>query len=240
MPVAVLLGLDDTDTLDTPGTNQLARHLVRKFGHPEQESLITRHQLLEDPRVPCTRKNGCACIRFATIFGSPDEVFERVRETVLAWVPEGSDPGLCVTTSVPADVVEWGRRCQRELVRQRDARELAARLGIRLEGLGGTEDGVIGALAAIGLQHSGDDGRVVHRGTSQSEPFDIVGAPTIEEIRRSGVDAVVRYDDHTPVVAGRVTLAKKLRPNLRGGRVVLYVAPAEANDEAEWQAVKVV
>ena len=28
----IFVGIDDTDTLDDPGTNQLARHLVSKIG----------------------------------------------------------------------------------------------------------------------------------------------------------------------------------------------------------------
>lgn len=241
MTVEVLLGIDDTDTLDAPGTNQLARHLVRTFGHPSRPSMITRHQLLEDPRVPCTRKNGCVCVRFAASLDSPQAVVRRVREVMHAWCPAGSDPGLCVTTTAPPEVVVFGRRCQRELVRQQEARDLAARLGIHLEGLGGTEDGVIGALAAVGLHTTGDDGRVVHFGTSQSEPFDIVGVHSLETILACGVAEVLRLDDGSPVVAGRVALEKKLRPNLRGGRIVLYVEPnCSAEVAAEWRSVKVV
>ncbi len=52
----IYIGIDDTDTLDTPGTNQLARHLVRELTGLVRGRVVTRHQLLEDPRVPCTRK----------------------------------------------------------------------------------------------------------------------------------------------------------------------------------------
>ena len=60
----IYVGLDDTDTLDDPGTNQLARHLVRELAGDFHGRMILRHQLLEDPRVPCTKKNGCASILF--------------------------------------------------------------------------------------------------------------------------------------------------------------------------------
>ena len=52
----IYVGLDDTDTLDDPGTNQLARHLVRELSGQFGGRMIVRHQLLEDPRVPCTKK----------------------------------------------------------------------------------------------------------------------------------------------------------------------------------------
>src|SRR6476660_8707762 len=60
----IYVGIDDTDTLDDPGTNQLARHLVRELAGQFRGRMILRHQLLEDPRVPCTKKNGCASIAF--------------------------------------------------------------------------------------------------------------------------------------------------------------------------------
>ena len=53
--------------------------------------------------------------------------------------------------SIPQAIIDHGRACQRRLVSQAEARQLAASHGIYLEGLGGTQDGVIGALAAIGL-----------------------------------------------------------------------------------------
>jgi hypothetical protein len=52
---------------------------------------------------------------------------------MLEWFVPGSDPGLCVTSAVPAAVVAFGRRCQRDLVAQREARDLAAVCGIQLE-----------------------------------------------------------------------------------------------------------
>ena len=52
----IYVGLDDTDTLEDPGTNQLARHLVRELAGRFHGRIILRHQLLEDPRVPCMRK----------------------------------------------------------------------------------------------------------------------------------------------------------------------------------------
>jgi hypothetical protein len=247
MPASVLLGIDDAGLVGTPGTNQLARHLVRTFGHAERPSMITRHQLLEDPQVPCTRKNGCVAVRFESTLDSQEQLIVEVRKVMRSWCPAGSDPGLCAATAVPREVVEFGRRCQIELVTQQEARDLAARHGIHLEGLGGTEGGVIGALAALGLHQTGDDGRVVHLGTSQDEPFDVCGPQPIEEIFRRGVEHVFRRDDGEPVFAGTIHLEKKLRPNLRRGRVVLFVVPHErfepvGDGEAgrQWQTVRVV
>ena len=58
----ILVGIDDTDMPDTPGTNQLARALAASVAGRYECARIVRHQLLDDPRVPCTSKNGSASI----------------------------------------------------------------------------------------------------------------------------------------------------------------------------------
>ena len=57
----IFLGLDDTDILGSPGTNQIAMGLAIKLKEIGIETtMILRHQLWYDPRVPYTSKNGSA------------------------------------------------------------------------------------------------------------------------------------------------------------------------------------
>jgi tRNA(Ile2) C34 agmatinyltransferase TiaS len=237
----ILLGIDDTDTLDDPGTNQLARHLVRELVDEYRALLVTRHQLLEDPRVPCTKKNGCAAIELAPLgTWSRESLTARVRSLMLAWCPRGSDPGLCVAVDpIPEDVIAHGRACQTRLVTQAEARELAVRHGMYLEGLGGTEDGVIGALAAVGLLASRNDGRVVFLSEGFEDRCDVTGVQAIDEVLSRGVQEVRCRIDDRPIDSGRVDLGKRLRPNYRNGKVVLYVSPAR-HAACDWVAERVV
>lgn len=226
----IYVGIDDTDMLDTPGTNQLARHLVRELAPDLRARMILRHQLLEDPRVPCTRRNGCASIEFEAVEPvSLAELAVRLRELILAWIPVGSDPGLAIAESVPAALAEWGLRAKRELLTQREARQLAAGHGVDLEGLAGTEDGVIGALAAIGLMSTQNDGRVVYLASEGNrfqveDALDVTGPVVIASILDRGINAVIEFETGRLIEHGTVEVGKKLRPNLRAGRVVLYAA----------------
>jgi hypothetical protein len=234
----IYVGIDDTDTLDDPGTNQLARHLAVELADQFRCHMIVRHQLLEDPRVPCTRKNGCASMRFEPIGSATVEEFiDRVRRIVRDWCPTASDPGLCVTRAVPRPVVVWGQRCQRELVTQSEARILAAQRDVYLEGLGGTEDGVIGALAAIGLMATENDGRVVYFGAMGGEDwYDVTGCLDVSDILSRGVDEIRQMESGELVTTGIIDVGKRLRPNYRDGRIVLYVTRGET---PHWQAVRV-
>jgi hypothetical protein len=158
---------------------------------------------------------------------------------MLDWCPNGSDPGLClVEGDVPPEVIDFGRICQRELVTQVQARELALEHGIRLVGLGGTEDGVIGALAAVGLMATGDDGRVIYLGAAEVDHFDISGVYPVERLSGFGVDEVRHIDSQQLVTQGTVALGKRLRPNIREGKIVLFVSEAR-HPGTDWLAERV-
>jgi hypothetical protein len=239
----IYVGIDDTDTLDDPGTNQLARHIVRELAGQVHGRMILRHQLLEDPRVPCTKKNGCASILFSPPLGGEGSgeggiamLADNLCTLMRSWCPAGSDPGLCVAEHVPEEVVEWGLQCQRELVNQAGARRIAAQHGIYLEGLGGTEDGVIGALAAVGLMATQNDGRVIHFESNGADWYDLTGCLDVSDILALGVNEILVMNTGEPLTVGIVDIGKRLRPNYRQGKIVLYVAQ---NDAPHWEAVRV-
>ena len=214
----LFIGIDDTDTLESRGTGHLAREIAAALAGDCCVLGVTRHQLLVDPRVPCTKKNSCAAI---VLDGDepldPVAILDWVRTLMMDDYQPGSDPGLCVAQGVPQAVMEFGRRVQRQLVAQDDARALAAAQAIPLVGLGGDEDGVIGALAAVGLAATGEDGRYVMVGRSR----DLSGLQPISAVLRAGIDAVQTLDGE-PVTDGLVQ-ADKLRPARRGGRPVAVV-----------------
>jgi tRNA(Ile2) C34 agmatinyltransferase TiaS len=214
----LFIGLDDTDNLESRGTGHLAREIAAALATDYPVLGVTRHQLLVDSRVPCTRNNSCAAIAL-DVDGDvdPATLLARVRTLMLADFQPGSDPGLCIARLVPAAVSEFGQRAQRELVSQNDARVLAAEHGLLLQGLGGDEDGVIGALAAVGLAATGEDGRYVLVGRSR----ELRGLQPVPALLAAGVLAV-QTPDGQPVTEGLVQ-TDKLRPARRRGRPVAIV-----------------
>lgn len=215
----IFIGMDDTDNVDSRGTGHLARQVAAVLAGDYRLLGVTRHQLLVDPRVPCTRNNSSAAITLDVdhVELDVDGLLERVRAIMLENFQPGSDPGLCLALSVPTAVMEFGRRAQRELVSQADARALAAAHGIRLLGLGGDEDGVIGALASVGLAASGEDGRYILVGRSR----ELAGLQPVSALLEAGIHAV-QTSDGRPVTEGLV-LTDKLRPARRAGRPIAVV-----------------
>jgi tRNA(Ile2) C34 agmatinyltransferase TiaS len=214
----LFIGLDDTDTLESRGTGHLARQIAGALAADCPVLGVTRHQLLVDPRVPYTAKNSSAAIvlepngHFDT-----EALLTRVQAVMREHFNPGSDPGLCVASHIPEDITAFGRRVQREVVTQEEARALAAVHAIRLMGLGGSEDGVIGALAAVGLAASGDDGRYVLVGRSR----ELSGLQPVSAVLAAGVTEV-RTLDHRPVTQGLI-LTDKLRPARREARPIAFV-----------------
>lgn len=236
----VIVGIDDTDIIGSPGTNQLARAILKNIGSAARDAIICRHQLFFDPRVPYTSHNGSASIQLPHVDASTlGPLIQIIRDTMRAWFISGSDPGLCVTTCVTDAMKAFSLRCKSEVVTQQEAREVAANAGCYLEGLGGTEQGVIGALAAVSLVAGGEDGRVVHLADWPYPDDAFRGPRKIEEIFARGITEIRDLNTKEPVVEGSVEISKHLRPNWRGGKVVLFVEAVNDNESmAPWRAVK--
>ena len=232
----IFIGIDDTDILGSRGTNQLARAIVRAASDGWRCLRIVRHQLLDDPRIPYTSKNGSASITLeARDTRGLSPLIELCRGVMRDWFIQGSDPGLCVTDVVPAAVTQFGWRCKQEIVTQQDARLLASEYGLHLEGLGGTEGGVIGSLAAVGLAVTGNDGRIVQLG---EWPDDLSGVQSVEVLKSRGVE-VENLDDASAVTEGLIDVGKHLRPNRRSGRNVLFVrSESTASEPTPYQAIR--
>ena len=237
----IYVGIDDTDIIGTPGTNQLARLILKRIGSAAQDAVICRHQLFFDPRVPYTSKNGSASIQLPHATSADlESLAETIRKVMLEWFVVGSDPGLCLAMESSEEIHSFSLRCKSEVITLDEARSVAARAGCYLEGLGGTEQGIIGALAAIGLIVSGNDGRVVHLNAWPYPEDNFSGLQTIDAIYAKGIHQICELASNKPVTSGSVDVGKHLRPNWRGGRIVLYVNPvAESLAAAPWRAVKV-
>jgi len=170
----VYIGFDDTDVVGAAiGTGRLARMYEDKLPQDVRLWGVLRHQLLVDSRIPYTSHNSPACVVVQVADG---EVIPRLISLAIAHLAElaspGSDPGLCVARDdAPLQpAIEFGISCTSTIRTQDDARSVAAACGIHLSGHGGTNDGIIGALAAVGLTAFGWSGRFLEFGRLRKLP----------------------------------------------------------------------
>jgi hypothetical protein len=226
----ILLGVDDTDVLGhKPGTGRLARDLGAHLAEANLATLVgvVRQQLLVDPRIPYTSHNSPACLILdvtTTANGAAaTRVFDAAARYVQSRAAQGSDPGLCLAPreAIGGAIVEWGWRASSEVLSKAEAVDVARRAGLRLEELGGTGDGIIGALAAVGLTAEGNAGRFLELAGGVRDLGERVRAHTL---RSKGIAllSVSRNGDPVPGNAEILT-GDRVRPRLIGGRPVLFL-----------------
>ena len=238
----VLVGIDDTDNLISPGTGQMARRLLaelasRGLGEPLG---VTRHQLLLDPRVPYTSHNSSACLALATPTVIPLEDIEAFAAAFLReHAAQGADPGLAVMPANPTPTDRgalggFGSAAKRVVIDQAEARDLASLHGVRLSGHGGTEDGVIGALAAVGLYLDGNDGFFLWMpGIRELSP----GACSYQHlIHTLPITDARTLTGERPTPETRIEIGPWTRPVLLDGHAVLLLERVELPDAPpRWQ-----
>lgn len=235
-----LIGVDDTDDHQSRGTGFRARSLglaLVEAGYARLQG-VSRHQLFVHDDIPYTSHNSSLCLDTEVPSTGKDDLLELCRQFLLRESAAGSDTGLCVSRfeQVPPAVVDFGRRAKGEVLQREEAEALAAEIGLHLEGLTGDHGGVIGALAAVGLRHSGEDGRFVWL-EGVRELSGILSAA--ELLASTGIEAIrsLAGEEVTDVTLVRVDPWP--RPVLLEGRAVLLVARAEDPDvDYEWQLLE--
>jgi hypothetical protein len=194
---------------------------------------MTKHPHLRHPDIPYTHGNNSCCMIFEpSPDQGPEELIAILRQEMLDDFIEGSDPGLCVATSIPDEVKTWGERSRSEVLTMDEARAIAARHGLHLEGLGGTDQGIIGALAGAGSAAAGQPGQYLMIG---SRELDFGGVLQPDELAALGITRFLDAATHQPVPAAALRVPKKLRPTMRDGGPVVFV---ERLDDAMCQLVR--
>lgn len=220
----VILGFDDTDVLGSEiGTGKLVRMFDKKLPAGVRPWGVLRHQLLVDPRIPYTSHNSPACS--VVEIDDPDrlpELIETAARHLEALSSVGSDPGLCVAREDAdfAGLIDFALKCTRDICTQSEAIAAAAGAGVHLSGHGGTNDGIIGAAAAVGLTVYGWSGRFLEFGGLRDLPSTI----SVGRLAEQGILAVP-LDHDASVLAPDVDIhtGSWVSPRLWGGRPVVFV-----------------
>lgn len=211
----ILICIDDTDNIDSIGTGELLENMC---GEMERLGLgkggfVTRHQLFIHEDIEYTSHNSSMCCLGET------EDLEKLLPFLRGYLEknraEGSDPGLCVYVYGDEDtgeLVRYGEMAQERVLTKESAYSLAEKYpgSVFLSEHGGTGDGVIGAIAGVGLRLSGSDGRVkgkiypevsgeVLTAAEFCEKY-ALGQVVSEDGVRIGPDEPIRFEEVTKAV----------------------------------------
>ncbi len=231
----LLLGIDDTDDDSSRGTGYQARRL----GHTIQENglgelrAVTRHQLLIDSRIDYTSRNSSACLVLQTTEGPVPSLIDLARSELVAHCAPGSKVGICLSEPSAIDdaIREFGRAAKDEVLFSDAALSLGKKREIHIESIKGSGEGVIGALAAVGLHVSGNDGR-------------FVWLPKLRDLdgRYSVADLTELLDVQVETISGdvlppsaEIEVLEWMRPILREGRAILLAEEENVDGEIGWR-----
>jgi hypothetical protein len=228
----LLIGIDDTDTRESSGTSTIARRLLEAFDESRMGAPLgaTSHQLVQDAAVPYTSQNTSVCLAIkASHRLEIPEFIDYVAPFLESESALGSNPGLAVAREaawndpgVAERLVAYGRSAKSDVLDVASAFALAGEVGVHLSGHGGTNAGVVGALAALGLHISGSDGRFVWMPGIR----DLSGKVTYRQLQLlAPIDAALDEEGQEPAGEDVIDLGDWVRPVLMDGRSVLLLDP---------------
>ncbi len=233
----VFIAIDDTDSIIEGSTGRSANQLKRLIEEKGwgTSAPVTRHQLLVHPDVPYTSHNSAMCFQADVVLETWDDMIAGAGQFLQTTSASGSDPGLCVARedkiiSQSELLYVFGYRAKTEIVRKQEAYDLAQRLQIHLSEHGGTGDGIIGALAGVGLRMSGNDGRFQGR-TSLGQPGEIMKVGQIKSL--SDIEVVESTDGYVLADSEDVSLGEVIKTVLLEHKRKLLVY---RNQDHIWQS----
>lgn len=230
----IYIGFDDTDTVDSDrGTGKLARWFENELPKSCRLWGVVRQQLLLDDSIPYTTHNSSACAIVETSdHCSIDDLILRAVHHIERRFIHGSDPGLCVASEdnlALSKLIHFGRACTSRVVTQKEALQAAS--GSHLSGHGGTNGGIIGAAAAVGLTAHGWGGRFIEFGRLRDFPEKVF----VSDLERSGIMVVsINREAEIPAPEDVVDTKGWLRPRLWGGKPGL---PVTSRGKNLWEAL---
>ena len=233
----LLLGIDDTDDDTSRGTGYQARrlgHAIQENGLGELRG-VTRHQLLVDSRIDYTSRNSSACLILETTEDLIPALIDLARSELGAHCAPVSKVGICLSESsaVDTEIRGFGRAAKHEVLFADAARSLGKAREIHIESIKGSGEGVIGALAAVGLHASGDDGRFVWlpKLRDLDGRYTVAGLTDLLDVQVETISG-----DALPPSA-EIEALEWMRPILRGGRAILLAEEENANGKIGWHFV---
>lgn len=234
----LIIGIDDTDNLTSKGTGTIAGEIQdiiheNKWGETD---FISRHQLFLHEDIQYTSHNS-SMIFIANIL---EEKYEEMKQVLTDYVQnesaEGSDPGICIVKleelTNKKELIAYGYDAKYRVISQKEAYALAEKSGIYLRALGGTGDGIIGALAGCGLRIGGNDGEI----KGGVEQYNAGESYFVQDLLQGGkIVKVCDAKGNLIPTAHKVEVKWKAKPLIKDGVPTLVVQPSE--EPETWYAM---
>ncbi|HEU5002300.1 MAG TPA: hypothetical protein VFW71_05915 [Actinomycetota bacterium] len=229
----LLIGIDDTDGEGSRGTGALAVSLIQALDADRVGAAmgVTRHQLYRGPGVEATSENVALCLALkASHRLEPSAFVDFVSAFLEAERGPGSAPGVAIArepawedAQTAMRLTNFGQQAKSSVVDVATAQAVAPDVHVHLASFGGSDRGVVGALAAVALHASGEDGIFLWLPDLE----DAVGQITYRQLRllAPAIDIALDPDGREPEPEQFVDVGTRVRPVLFKGLSVLLLDP---------------
>ena len=236
----LFIGIDDTDSATSKGTGHFSRclgHQIEKAGLG-QIAGISRHQLLKDKSLDYTTSNNSTCVELVTN-AETSVIIEFMRDFIRKNSAKDSEPGFCITSSqcINQKVIDFGIKVKKKIVTSDQAFLLASEYDIHIEGINKDSRGIIGALAAIGLRATGDDGTMIW--VKGHEINDMTGVFHAGEIYcNTRVDCIKTSEGFRIPVNATIECIGITKPQLMENYVTIIVEEHPEKEICDWRVTE--
>lgn len=228
-----LIAIDDTDDLTKEtSTGRIASLIAKHFKkdhHSKVHQGVTRHQLLLKEGIPYTSHNSTMCIDVEGNL-TMEQVIEESTQIVYDNMAATACPGICICCidrlEDPDELIRYGILTQQQLIFKEQAHSLIDKYDCLYgKELGGNGQGLIGAVAGIGLRLSGNDG--TFRGKIKFD--DNCDHMTAGELKKNEkIDEIREMDTHKCIDDSSVVFIKEFSKTfLRDHKRIAYVSRSE-------------
>jgi len=234
----IYVALDDSRQLDGGKAGETASVLTRVIEEKGwgRCSIPSRHRLYPNPATGCKKHNTARSFSADIEAQYLDCFITYACELIKATGTPDSNAGLAV--AIPElmenvqELIDYAGRVKEGLVDKAEALAMARKPGLYVLELNGTGQGIIGAVAGVGLRITGNDGQF--RGKLQlSKEVDyvatvreIIDKTYVEQVKNMGFENI--SDDET------VRMGEKVKVVLLDDKYTLMVFPTEI-EEPKWQ-----
>ena len=221
--MTIYVGIDNTSNNESVGTAKFARRVAKKISDKYPVYAVSRHQFYVHPKIKYSTYNFGAVIHLDCDDEKfVDDIFFKIKKIMESEFNIESNPGLAVAheNQISPAIINYGQDAKKSILTQQRALDLAINSNIKLEGFGKTENGVIGAIASIGLAATKNDGRFLQIGHIRT----IKEPQPVENFIKAGVEKIFTLDG-LRITKGIIfnDNDKPVKPSPINGEVILFV-----------------
>lgn len=160
------IAIDDTDELGYHTStgeicDEIRKHIASNYG---ETTPVTRHQLFLHPDIPYTSHNSSMCFTCHIMLKDFEAIKVFISDTVTLQSAPSAAAGICIGLAKDIEykdeLIAYAKSAKNSVLTHKEAYEMATKNNFFLKALMSNNNGVIGALAGVGLRLSGQDGRL--------------------------------------------------------------------------------